>query len=85
MICEKASNQIINYLTSLMLVCIYFSTLPTPCVAIYLRDFFLFSMLDKPNKLKIKLFFMLKTNFKIYAPQIVMLSQQLVNSLSILY
>ena len=42
-------------------------------------------MLDKPNKLKIKLFFMLKTNFKIYPPQIVMLSQQLVNSLSILY
>ena len=40
-------------------------------------------MLDKPNKLKIKLFFMLKTNFKIYAPQIVMLSQQLVSSLSI--
>ena len=84
MICEKASNRIINYLTSLMLVCIYFSTSPTPCVTI-LRDFFLFSMLDKPNKLKIKLFFMLKTNFKIYAPQIAMLSQQLVNSLSILY
>ena len=28
---------------------------------------------------------MLKTNFKIYAPQIVMLSQRLINSLSILY
>ena len=42
-------------------------------------------MLDKPNKLKIKLFFTLKTDFKMYAPQIVMLSQQLVNSLSILY